>query len=356
MKASFTVRPWMATTVLVGLLMAPFSAQAFRTPFGDRVYDTVERGLAWIRTQIANGSYNDRTTALGGLAIMERRASRHWDAPRGATRIRQADKQRLRAMARYIINNDPGLTEGEDGAHGYETGVNLSFLSMFRSTGGPNTVGAVIRVSEAIANGVAALIEIQGPNDDNLCNSGAWNYGAPEQFGDLSTTHITSMGLSAAASLEPEVDLALVNMRPFLASAQNEDGGLKYRACVGLTSTSAMTAAGINAMRLSGLPANNEQVQRAMAWMQANYRFDSHVPGSFQQSYYYALWSTAKAFELMGDDGGEGIFEDDIGGARDPAADGFPEEPANWYYDFAHTLVTTQFANGPGPARILGVG
>ena len=99
------------------------------------------------------------------------------------------------------------------------------------------------------------------------CNSGAWNYRVPERTGDLSTTHITSMGLSAASSHQEDADDTFPNMVGFLRAAQNEDGGLKYRACAGFASSAAMTAAGINAMRLAGLPTDDPGVQAAMGWI-----------------------------------------------------------------------------------------
>jgi hypothetical protein len=350
MHAYSTARCLTAAWLLFALTLCPLNAQAFRTPFGDRVYDTVERGLAWVRTQVNDGSYNDRTTALGGLVILERRTSRHWDAPtRGYRNASRADKALLRAMAKYVIDNDPGLTEGEDGPHGYETGINLSFLSLYLSTGGPEDVDARVRVNEAIANGVSGLLDIQGPVAEDVCNSGAWNYGAPEQFGDLSTTHITSMGLSAASTHVDGADATLPNMLGFLETAQNEDGGLKYRACVGFDTSTAMTSAGVNALRLAGLAGNDDRVQRAMTWLRDNYQANSHVAPNFPQSYYYALWSSAKAYELMTDQGDNALYEDDIGGSREPVADGYPEEPAGWYYDFAYALVTTQAGNGTWP-------
>ena len=120
----------------------PMQASAFRTPFGDEVYRAVERGLAWVRTQLDGGAYNGVTTPLGGLVILERRSSRHWNAPtRGYVNSSRADKGRLREISRYIINNDLALTEGE-GAHSYHTGIALAYLALYRSTGGPNDVDA----------------------------------------------------------------------------------------------------------------------------------------------------------------------------------------------------------------------
>ena len=87
------------------VLLLGNDAYAFRTPFGDRVYDTVEKGLAWIRAQVRDGSYNTTATALGGLAILEHRTSRDWNAPaRGYQNAVAGDKALLRSMAKYVIN------------------------------------------------------------------------------------------------------------------------------------------------------------------------------------------------------------------------------------------------------------
>ena len=136
---------------------------------------------------------------------------------------------------------------------------------------------------------------------------------------------------------------------PFMAVAENEDGGHPYRACNQLPSTTAMTSAAINILRTANLPGSHPQVQRAMGWLRDNYVHDTLVAGNHPQSYYYALWSRAKAFELMEDTGAEGVWESDIGGTRNPVADGYPDEPRGWYYDFAHILVNTQTAAGNWP-------
>ena len=87
-----------------------------------------------------------------------------------------------------------------------------------------------------------------------------------------------------------------------------------------------------------------------MAWLRDNYGYEDHI-GRFTMSYYHYLWASSKAFEVMPDTGQPGIWENDIGGLRDPVADGYPEEPRGWYYDFSHQLVTTQNDDGSWPCR-----
>ncbi len=332
--------------VCAAALACAAPAHAFRTPFGDAMYDSLERGLAWIRAQEQNGNYNGDATGLGGIALMEMRANAHWGAPsRGYEGAPDDDQARLQRMARFCIDNDAALSGG--GAPStYRTGNFLLFLSLYRQTGGPDDVGAAVAVDQAVANGAAAL---QGTQGDIGCNIGGWNYNAAEDDGDLSTTQYAIAGLSAASGVVPGADNTLPLAVGFLGNAQNPDGGLKYRACRDYPSASATTAAGVWSYRLVGRPSDGENVQRAMVWLRDNYRYDSHLISSWNQSYYYYLWAASKALEVTVDVGDAGVYEDDIGGERDPVADEYPEEPRGWYYDFTFQLVTTQNPDGSWP-------
>ena len=328
--------------------MAPLG-NGFVTPFGERVNEAIDNGLDWLRTQEHGGEYSNWSTGLAGLALLESRMGAHWDAPtRGYRGSSLDDRRRLARMAAYAINYD-GSLRGAGQAYTYGTGNYLMFLSLYLETGGPDEVGAPVTVSEAIANGVDALLAVQSNNAD-WCNSGAWNYRAPGTDGDLSTTQYAMAGLSAATSVIPGADETLPRVQGFLFNAQNDDGGLKYRGCKAYVSASATTGAGIWSMRLSGLASDHENVQRGMVWLRDNYTYDSHVISHWNQSYYYYLWAASKALEVTKDEGQPGVYEDDIGGVRDPVADGFAEEPASWYYDFAYMLIDLQQDNGSWPS------
>ncbi len=345
MHGSSPLRFVAATIIALAALSTP--AEAFRTPFGDEVNAAVERGLAWIRTQEVEGSYNDDATGLAGLVLMEARTSAHWNAPRrGYENAPVEDQERLVRMAAYVIGDDPALTA--DGEHfAYRTGSYLRFLTLFRQTGGPDEVGAAITLDVAIANGVAALKAAQA-DDEAACNSGAWNYVLPQADGDLPASQFVIGGLEAAQAIVMDAADSLGRALEFLQNAQNEDGGLKYRGCEARDSSTAQTAAGLWAFRLVGQAAEEAEPQAAMAWLRDNYAYDTHVVTAWPQSYYFALWAQAKAFELMVGEGAA-IYEDEVGGERDPNADGYPEEPAGWYYDFAWQLLETQNANGTWP-------
>ncbi|MCA9541054.1 MAG: terpene cyclase/mutase family protein, partial [Myxococcales bacterium] len=340
------LRRWCAVALTAVVLAVPASAAwAFRTPFGDRVNQAIDRGLQYLRTQEGGGSVGNDTTALAMLAFLEKRASADWAAPAvGYAGSTPDDQARLQRMAAYIINNYAAMRNG--GADSYRTGSGLMALTLFRTTGGPNNVGAAITVEQAVRNGSNALMATQSGGN---CSQGGWNYTTPGTDGDLSTTQYAIAGLSAASALFPNADDNLPRAVTFLRNAQNADGGLKYRGCRNYNSASAMTSAGIWSYRLIGRPAQDADVQRGFTWLRNNYRYDSHIISNWTQSYYYYLWGASKALEVSQDPGVPGIFEDDIGGSRNPVADGYPEEPRGWYYDFAYRLVTTQQGGGNWP-------
>jgi len=330
------------------LLGAALPVQAAVTPFGQRVNDAIERGLVFLRQgQGGNGGMNDRdgggTTGLAMLCFLEKRSSADWNAPAlGYNGMAAEDQERVRRGINYCISSIPGFRGNQP--YSYSTGACLMAASLYLVTGGPDDVGAGTPVSQAVANAVNGLRGTQG---NFGCNEGGWNYNAPDDDGDLSTTQFAMAGLSAASALRPDAAATLPNSVEFVSSSKNGDGGHKYRGCGGYQSTSPMTASGIWTYRLAGLPTGDDRVQSAMRWLQSNYRYDSMVQVNGWPSQYYYLWAAAKALEVTGDDGtGAPLFSEAIGGLRDPVADGYPEESRRWYYDFAHWLTATQDGSG----------
>jgi MYXO-CTERM domain-containing protein len=342
-----------ALTFMTSLAVEMPSAEAFRTPFGDRVYGSVERGLAYIRAQEQGGNYANWATGLGGLALMEARQTANWQAPvRGYRNASADDQQRLVRMAAFAIGHDPALRDAGP-SYSFGTGSFLMFLSQFRQTGGPNNVGAAVTVDVAIANGARRLQQAQIMAGAACAEApGAWSASAPEADGETLPTLFAVAGLSGAAAIVPTADDTLPRTVAFLRAAQNADGGSNYRGCSAVASASAPTAAGAWAMRLSGLGVAERSVQAAVVWLDTNYTDDTPLVTQANEplgSYYAYLWSGAKLLEALVDNGQPGTFEDDIGGRRNPATDGYPEEPRGWYYDFAYQLVTTQEQVGTWP-------
>ncbi|MCB9551670.1 MAG: terpene cyclase/mutase family protein [Myxococcales bacterium] len=323
------------------------AAHAFRTPFGDRVNASIERGLQYLRNQEGGGNIGGEASGLAMLAFLEKRASADWDAPTVGYRGSTADDQaRLQRMARYLLNNFNGIANNSPDS--YRTGGALMALSLYLSTGGPDNVGAGRTVTQGITNGVNALRGSQS-NNQGWCNYGGWNYGNPSSDGDLSTTQYAIAGLSAATAHIAIADDNLPRALTYLRNSQRGDGYFTYRGCAAYNPSSAMTAAGVWSLRLIGRPVTSVEVQNGLGWLDRNFRYDAHIVSNWNQSYYYYLWGSSKAFEVSQDPGGPGTFENDIGGVRNPAADGYPEEPVGWYYDYAWQLTSTQNAGGNWP-------
>jgi hypothetical protein len=332
------MRSTMIKLLAAGLLLSPAASIAQVTPFGERVNRSIEQGLVWLRANRQGGGWGE-PTGLAVLAFLEKRSSPDWNAPAvGYAGMDAADQAIVRDGIAYCINNIPGLRGGAPNS--YETGACLMASSLFLVTGGPDNVGAQVPVSQAVANGVNALRGTQS-------GQGGWNYVNPERDGDMSTTQFAMAGLSAAAALRPEADDTLPRAVTFINAAKNGDGGHKYRSGDNYRSTSSMTASGIWTYRLSGQPTGDPQVQSALRWLQQNYRYDSFITINDWPSHYYYLWAAAKALEVTTDDGGgAGLYSEQIGGMRNPVADGYPEESARWYYDFAYWLTETQGGGG----------
>ncbi|MCB9551529.1 MAG: hypothetical protein H6705_06530 [Myxococcales bacterium] len=338
-----TRHPLVATLALITLTaLAPLApARAAVTPFGERVNASIDRGLEWLRQNRNWGG----ATGLAVLCFLEKRQSADWNAPPvGFLGLDPADQDIVRAGLRTCIDSLPGF-RGR-GPNSYQTGACLMALSLYRATGGPDDVGAGVGVGQAIADGVGALRSIQTPNG---ANAGGWDYTSVTGDGDLSTTQFSMAGLSAAATIRPDADDTLINAITFITNAKNADGGHRYRGNSGQGSSHTMTASGAWSYRLSGLPTADARVQSALAWLRDRFSYDgtgfiqfNGWPGQF-----YYLWAASKAFEVTEDDGGgAALYSEQIGGVRNPAADGYPEESPRWYYDFAYWLTSAQQGDG----------
>jgi hypothetical protein len=329
----------------LALTLVAASASAFTTPFGERVNAAIDRGLDMFRqNQAPDGSFGPtpQATGLAALCFLEKRASHDWNAPVvGYRGMDGGDQQRVRNAIRWLIANDPGLQGG--GPQSYVTGSSLMALSLYASSDGPDDVGAGITVHQAIQNGVQALRSTQG---NGGFNTGGWNYEQPDVDGDLSTTQFAMAGLSAAEQVFAGSANTLGAAVPFIRNTRQADGGHIYRGGGQdrFQSSSSMTASGLWTLRLAGVGVDAPDAQECLRWLHDNYRYDSHI-NEFQQSYYYYLWAAAKGFEVSAQSMG-GLNSTQIGGLRDPAQDGFPEEPRGWYYDFAYQLVNVQDGAG----------
>ena len=220
-------------------------------------------------------------------------------------------------------------------------------LSLYLQTGGdPIVAGAPINVQQAIQNGVAGLSSNQVPAGANL---GGWimsGLGRPRWR--LIPTQFVAAGLSAASALYPRSADPLAQMVNFIDNVKNNDGGHRYRGNRQRDSTMSMSGSGLWCYRLAGVPVEDNRVQSVLRWLADRHNVEN--PAVSTASYYYALWASAKGFEVSAESM-VGIGGEDIGGQYDPAALGYPEEPRGWYFDYAYRLLQLQEADGHGAVQ-----
>ena len=315
---------------LLLLLCFPVLVVAQPAPFAIRVNASIDEGLEWLRRSRdpVTGAWG-RATGLGALCFLEKRVGADFDAPRvGYQGMALQDQLDVRRAIAFCVDHVGGFVN--DTFNTYEVGACLQAMSVYRATGGVDEVGASARVSTAIARGVANL---HGNRNEG------WPYTERGGRPDLSITQFAMAGLSAAETVQPGAGRALVDALPWVTRTHLPGGGHSYTP--GGSSTHTMSAAGLWAFRLAGVPSDDPRVQRDLTWLRDNWTYD-RVNGRF---WYYA-WSVAKALNLVGEVEGDLLSPADVGGVRAPAADGFPEERADWYYDLAWHITTVQAPDG----------
>ena len=263
---------------LSGLLAPAAAAQGCPdTPFACAVDVAIDAGLAHLRREErGTGVFLDNPAAsfLGILAFLERPAGVGWrGAPLGYAGLPAADQDLVRRVVATLIDGERGLSQPGGLPYVYVTGGGVAVLTRYLSTGGPDDVGARVKVSEAVALGVAALQAVQGNIEP--FNTGGWNYQAPAPAGDLSVVPFAVAGLTAGAALVDGADATLPDVLPFLAASQARHGGAGYHP--GEVASSSMTAAHLWCSRLLGVPASAPGPQAALGWLRAHYAVDRMV-------------------------------------------------------------------------------
>ncbi len=318
-------------------------SHALLTPFGERVNESINRGLQRLREQQqANGGWG-RPTGLAVLCFLEKRQSADWNAQaQGYQNMDAADQELVRNGVRYCIQNIDGFESGS--VESYDTGACLMAMSTYRNTGGPDNVGANTTVSAAINMGVTALINLQGVPGVNTPNSGGFHYNTRNNNADMSTTQFAMAGLHAADLVQPGASQTLPLAQGYINYTKDGNGGHGYSSSN--SADHAMTASGAWTYLLSGLPPEEARVQSALSWLNERYTYNNQGRTGSGASYYYYMWASAKAFEVAVGHQAGALYSDAIGGVLDPASVGFPEESARWYFDYAYFLTEDQGGNG----------
>ena len=341
----------LALSVLcLSLTLYPQEGHAERSLFGDERHLTVERAVAWIRVNARAGNYNGRSTPLGGLALLGRRGGPEVGAPPlGYRGLDQVDQELLRAMASYVIGLDPAL-RGAGGSDSQLTGLNLAFLTAYRQTGGPDQVGAQVRVETAISNGVTQLKIAQGYGDE-VCNMSGWSETLPRPDGDLRYTFYATLGLLSASELVPSALETLDEVINFLDQGLVLGGGVSAQGCTGGPAESVPSSATLWGYLALGVSLDEVRPQSVISWLNA--RSDvGQVPVGAPESYYEHLWVSAEVERLVSRTaqrtGSTGLS---WLGQRDPLSDGYPSQSPSWRYDMSYQLMSTQLPSGAWPCE-----
>jgi hypothetical protein len=344
------------------------------TPFEQRVNNSIESGLQYLRDNfqpggywVTNGGVGESRVAgasLGVLCFMEQKDPITGNK-KGYSGLTPSDKAIVDLALAYIVSR-----QQLDGSiwydhKTYETGLAMSALAEAMATGGPDYT---IVLSKAINFFVVAQADEGEGLHVGDTYYGGWGYEGNEAYGDDSNTQFALIGLRAAdnalgGGIVPSTtwDKAIL----FVQHCQNDptinemawaqdpsnpshnDGGCVYvpdgwsLSDVGYYgSTGSHTALGCWNYILCGLLQTDYRVGRTLNGFDLNYDYDENPNEHGWPFYYYYAWSFSKAMRLTSP------ASDLIGGVRDPVADGFPEETASWYYDFAWYLTATQHVDG----------
>jgi MYXO-CTERM domain-containing protein len=382
----------MRRSVAAALLSAlVFSAPAYAqvTNFSTDVATAIDRGLAWLDGQggFANPSPAGDAAGLVALSLLEKRRSADLRAdPTGYANATPADQQRIEQIMAYIMNRAPGA-----GFYAYRDGADLMAMSVYLRSGGPQQ-GQALAAIQATFDRVVA----------NQNGAGYWCYN-DGSCSDSSTTQLSMAGLAAARAVFSDPNyadgnrLARLNAATALcrqgysgnAQGGDVDGaerGHGYR--VGYAPSYQQTASGLWGQIIGGADLNDGSVQSYLRWLRNHYNYSTiaSAPNSWTQSYYYYMWSSAKAYTYIEDSHVQpnpgNLSTHDVGvlaagdapayGSRlvhrdpntDPRVPAFGgdgagyyasiHEPARWYYDYAYTILSRQDGAGhfdPGPGN-----
>ena len=377
------------------LCLGALSAQAI-TPFEEDVNAAIDAGLQYSRAANHFTVFTE-ANGLSLLALLQKET-----IPAGYDGLTVAGDKTLAQNAACVLI-DHGSFGDRGGFYSYYDGQVLMGLSVYLSTGGPdqpaapagyNCTGRSARatIDKVVDRALAA--QTAGVPAAGSC-AGFWGYNTTGC--DSSTTQFTSAGLAAAKAFYagkgesadkariPLLDVALTRISDGYAANAKTTSDCLWTACGaggcaghgyqvnGYSPSSQQTGSGtfVQLMAL-GKDVNNAAVQKYLRWLQNGYNFTTNnVNQGWPPAYFYFLWSSAKAFEIIEKSGieptGANIGPDDMGtlpalGAcgisrlvnLDPAVVARPAPrgaggagyyagaPKGWYFDYAHRLMSLQ--------------
>ena len=378
--------------LLVGMLLPTVGgADVEPTPFQQRVYDSIQRGLEFLRqNQAPEGNWDagvGQITGCSALCFLDKPHSPDADAEAvGYRQLSPPDQARVIDAMAACLDTVQGF-DGERNFNAYETGCCMMGMARYLGSGGPDDVGARLGVSEGLRNAVRAMEEGQapaiGPNwgqpegadpPDIRC----WSYNAGSCGRDYSTNHHVVAGLAAAATIIDGADELVPDAVELINNLQHPDGGHVYftRCDPQRRGYHTATATGLWVYGLAGEAQGAPHVQSALRWYRDHYthrasrsalvgegeecgdepspcilRLQGQGCGPWQ---FYKDWSVAKAMKVY-DQAIEGqLSSADIGGELDPQLLGHPEEERGWWYDLASYVMEMQHEDGGWHERDTG--
>lgn len=391
------------TLLLLGVSAGSASAQS---NFALDVNDAIDDALDYMRTTYWGPAptYTPavvEASGMLGLALLEKRQSAvPGDPIVGYQFATAADQARLRNLVAALDASFSHVNRGS--FYTYVDGADLLFLSLYARTGGPEVNDGVGDSGRTLRQMIDRLVDRaivqQGAN-------GMWSYTSPGS--DSSTTQFTIGGLSAAlgfyldkgdsapsrigsAAHYPTCDgtqiqnalckarLNYTNNRKeypgYAAATYGRGNGYSVPAS---NPSYQQTGSGQWVVELGGAGVNDVAIQDYLKFQQTRYNYqniNTWGDGWQGQSYGYFLFSTAKAYSLLEEQGVAAapgnLHPDDLGSLPADAALGrlarrnpntdpcartafagechgpYTGEKANYYYDYSYTLMTRQLAAG----------
>jgi hypothetical protein len=372
--------------VLPALLAAVFTASTVSaqvTKLSTDVNTAINNGLGWLDAN--TGPHSGDTTGIVALAFMEKRASADQDAPStGYSGASAAYQARINGMIAHLV------ADSGNGFYSYRNGQEMMALSVYIRTGGPNP-GALAALNQAFDESYNTVI---GGYGSVAAWHGYWCY-FNAACPDSSTTQFVISGIAAARAVFTDNGDATrlaradalaaksraayaANGTPGPPAFPNEEGH-PYNS--GYQNSLQQTASGAWIQLVGGANLNDSEEQKYLRWLYHRYRY-SDMGGTDpywgNMTYGYYLWSSAKAYTLLEDSNvapaAGNITPDDLGTLPAGSAPAFaqrqlhidpatatrpvlfgpggpgyydePEEPARWYFDYAHTLLGRQTPAG----------
>lgn len=354
----------------------------------------IDAGLAYSRannyfTTVNNGN------GFSLLTLLEKQS-----IPAGYNGLNATDKGLAESAACILISS--GAYGARGSFYSYYDGQVLMGLSVYLDTGGPDhPTGCGVGTSAAATIDKVVDRSVAAQTQSGVC-SGYWGYTGTGC--DSSTTQLTIAGLAAAKNfytinvpLSPRIASITTALNRtsdgYAGTVHPQSGGIfdtcgsgcyghGYQQNYGVGSLSTQqTASGTWGQLVGTRNINSPSVQGYLRWLQNAYNPDNNNNwgGYFgANSYFYFLWSSSKAYNIMKDSGITpavgNIGPDDMGTLpavssggfsrivnRNPAIDPQPaprgsngagyygNAAAGWYYDYSYRLMSLQNAPGQFP-------